>query len=130
MEDSSVAISIDENHRIRTLPDDQYRESEQLEMECASFIQKVQNFNGTIQSLVEILSAQADEIEKAKLQAMGQKLRVEMEAENRKRRQQQLKALIAEKTAELERLNVYYASLEKVEKEQRALIDKLSNNEA
>jgi len=125
-----VAISIDENHRIRTLPDDQYRESEQLEMECASFIQKVQNFNGTIQSLVEILSAQADEIEKAKLQAMGQKLRVEMEAENRKRRQQQLKALIAEKTAELERLNVYYASLEKVEKEQRALIDKLSNNEA
>jgi hypothetical protein len=39
-------------------------------------------------------------------------------------------AMINEKKAELERLNTQYESLQRVESEQKALIEKLTNNEA
>lgn len=38
-------------------------------------------------------------------------------------------ALIAAKSAELERLTKHYNSLEKVERDQKVLIEKLSNND-
>ena len=46
------------------------------------------------------------------------------------RPQHELQAMIAEKKAELERLNVQHDSLQRVEADQKALIEKLTNNEA
>ena len=48
----------------------------------------------------------------------------------RKRKQVELQAIISEKKAELERLNTQYDSLVRVDAEQKALIEKLTNNEA
>ncbi len=59
----------------------------------------------------------------------GQKNKAEMEAEARRRKQQQMRALLQAKEAELERLSAFYLSLERVEREQKALIEKLSNND-
>merc|ERR1719419_603684 len=54
--------------------------------------------------LVEVLDGEASKIEYEKLRAIGQRNRAAMEADSRKRRQQQMQAMIAEKTAEYERL--------------------------
>ena len=45
-------------------------------------------------------------------------------------KQLELQALINEKKAELERLSAQHDSLTRVEAEQKALIEKLTNNEA
>ena len=44
--------------------------------------------------------------------------------------QLEVQAAINEKKAELERLNIQFESLQRVEGEQKALIEKLTNNEA
>ena len=44
--------------------------------------------------------------------------------------QMELQAMINEKKAELERLNLQHESLQRVEADQKALIEKLTNNEA
>merc|ERR1719335_1845390 len=79
--------------------------------------------------LVEVLDGESAKIEKEKLRAIGQRNRAEMEADSRRRRQQQMQAILAEKTTELERLVFQYNSLERVEHEHKVLIEKLSNNE-
>ena len=76
------------------------------------------------------MDGEAKKIERAKLKAIGQRNKLESEVEDRKRQQNELRSVIDEKHAELERLRVEHQSLVKVEQEQRALIEKLSNNEA
>ena len=76
------------------------------------------------------MDGQAMKIERAKLKAIGQRNKLEGDAEERKREQNELRCVIDEKHAELERLRVEHQSLVKVEQEQRAFIEKLSNNEA
>lgn len=56
--------------------------------------------------------------------------RADSEREARKLKQLELQALINEKKAELERLSAQHDSLTRVEAEQKALIEKLTNNEA
>merc|ERR1719443_2252328 len=68
-------------------------------------------------------------LEQEKLRAIGQRNKAEMEADTRRRKEAQMKALIAEKECELERYISQLSSLEKVEQEQMVLIEKLSNNE-
>lgn len=125
-----------------------------LRVNCA----EIEAFNSTVHSLVEVLSTQAEAIEKEKLRAIGARNLAEAEPENRDRRKKEIRALVAEKRAALDRcvcccfrsiavpsylpdccvrvarpshsLRRQYESLEKVEAEQRALIEKLSNNEA
>lgn len=51
------------------------------------------------------------------------------EADNRRRKKEQLEALIAEKQAELERLRAEHESLESIEGEQIKTIERMMNNE-
>ena len=57
------------------------------------------------------------------------KNKVESEQDARRRKVQQMKALLDLKQAQLERHQAYFASLEKVEREQKTLIERLSNND-
>ena len=45
-------------------------------------------------------------------------------------RQAELNAVLADKRGELDRLSFYFESLEKVEREQKAIIDRLRENDA
>lgn len=76
------------------------------------------------------METQAKRIELEKLRAIGQRHRVEGEVDNRIRRKQALQALINEKSMEYERYIQEYDALARVEAEQQALIERLSNNEA
>ena len=91
---------------------------------------EIQSFSDTVNTLVGVLSKQADLIEREKLKAIGQRNLVEHERDVRKRKQQELRSIIAEKRAELERCRLQYECLLRVEAEQKELIEKLSNNES
>merc|ERR1740139_319787 len=79
--------------------------------------------------LVEVLDGEAQKIEFEKLRAIGQRNRADMEASARKQKKLNLEAVTKEREAELERLNFQLSSLERAEREQKALVEKLSNNE-
>ena len=51
------------------------------------------------------------------------------ESESKTNKEQELKLLIKEKQEELDRLRFQFQSLEKIENEQKMLIEKLSNND-
>ncbi len=74
------------------------------------------------------MDTQAKRIERAKLKAIGQRNKVDSEDVNRKRKKEELRAQINEDLTDLERLRAEHDSLNAVELEQRALIEKLSNN--
>merc|ERR1712032_1183792 len=122
-------MGFDEDNRIRVMPKEKFKQTEALEGQCSQFIEKIQQFGGTVQTLVEILDGEAEKIEHEKLRAIGQRNRAEMEAEARRSKSQQMQSLIAEKTSEWQRLDFQLNSLERAEREQKALIEKLSNNE-
>ena len=88
-----------------------------------------QEFSSLISGIVEVLDSNAQRIERAKLKAIGMRNRVLSERENRDQNRRALQAMIAEKTAELERHQTQLQSLNIVEAEQRALVDKLGNAE-
>jgi intraflagellar transport protein 20 len=86
-------------------------------------------FNNLIKSLNELLDNHSKKIEKEKLKALGKRNQLYEEMESREKREKELRVLIREKKEELERLKFQYHSLEKIETEQKNIIEKLSNNE-
>ena len=124
-----LSISFDEDNRIRVLDPEKFRESDHLKGLSMQFITKVISLDENMSSLSECLDDFAVRIEKEKLRALGERNRWESETENRKRKMMELNNYLNEKKAELERYNVELESLEKVEAEQKTLIDKLSSNE-
>ena len=124
-----MAVSFDDDYAIRVLDVDKFKHTEELSEDCNVFVNKIQDFNTTVHTLVEVLDAHAQRIETEKLKAIGQRNRVTAEAENREQVKKSTQALINEKMAELERYSKQHQSLLRIEAEQRALIDKLSNSE-
>mmetsp|Transcript_18852 Transcript_18852/g.38339 ORF Transcript_18852/g.38339 Transcript_18852/m.38339 type:complete len:129 (+) Transcript_18852:289-675(+) len=123
-------IYFDSTYRLRVVEEDKFKDTERLSDECQSFNQKMTQFQETIQKLVEGMHKYAAKIEVAKLKALGQRNRVESEKEVRKIKAAEIQSLINEKKATLERLQLQHESLKKVDQEQRAIIERLGNNEA
>jgi intraflagellar transport protein 20 len=125
-----VSVSFDSEGRIRVLDESRAKATGSLRDETAGYATKVIDFTEAVQTFVGVLDAQAKVIEKEKLRAIGQRNLVDREVDSRKHKKAQQLTLIREREAELERLLQQAQSLEKVEAEQLALIEKLSNNEA
>ena len=75
------------------------------------------------------VSSYPEKIEQYKLRAIGERNKAGLESEHRRRVSSELNAVLHDKRNELERLTFYYESLEKVEREQKAIIDRLRENE-
>ena len=75
-----------------------------------------------------MLETQTKKIEKEKLKALGKRNQLYEEVESREKKEQEIKVLIREKKEELERLKFQFNSLQKIENEQKMIIEKLSNN--
>jgi len=123
----SIQISFDDLNRIRLLDPEEFKQAEALADESTSFINKLGQFTKLTDALVEVLKTQSDKIEQEKLLAIGQRNRIEIEIDTRKRREQEAQSLIAQKQAELHRITEYYNSLLRVEQEQLLIIDKLTS---
>ena len=103
MGDAEVAINFDETGNVRVLDTEKFKDTQEIDKECTTFMTKIKEFEGTVHTLVEVLDGQSKKIEQEKLKAIGQRNRVEGEAENRKRKQEETRAQIREKQAELDR---------------------------
>ncbi|CAN0416412.1 unnamed protein product [Pylaiella littoralis] len=128
-EDHGVQISFDDECRIRVLDPEQFKHSETLEKECRGFVDKIREFNTSVHTIVEVLHENAARIDKEKLRAIGQRNKVEGELEYRLRQKAALQTMLKEKMLELDRQNLQYKSLLRIESEQLALIERLSNSE-
>ena len=127
-----VNVSIDENNSIRVLEQDKFRDSENLKTECIEFLKKIVNFNENVESLITLLDEQGSKIEKEKLRMIGARIKcsqVESDDGQILKEEQALRTTIRERKLEIERLKAEFESLSRVEGDQKALIDKLSNNE-
>ncbi len=122
-------ITFDADGKVRVLEDDKFKATEELEKEARAFIAKIQAFSGSVHGIVDGLSKQAVHIENAKLKAVGQRLLFEAEKEGRDKRAAELRSRIDNRNAELRRLTLELDSLNKLEAEQKEILDKLSENE-
>lgn len=129
-ESHQPTICFDDDCRIRVLDAEKFTHTEELEHESNQFVTKIEEFSSIIRDVAEITEQQAKKIEFEKLRAIGQRHRVEGEVETRARRKHALQGMIKERTMEFERYVEEYDSLARVEAEQQALIERLSNNEA
>ncbi|KAH6596955.1 hypothetical protein BASA50_003777 [Batrachochytrium salamandrivorans] len=119
----SAAISFDEFSKIRILTPEHFDASSKLKEECKEFISKINEFNTIVGMFQGLLAEKASQIEREKLKTIGMKIQVESEVANRKSRQAQMKSLVAERQAELDRLIVQYDSLVRVQQDQQTFID-------
>jgi len=127
--DDKVKISFDSEYRVRVLDEAKFKKSEELEKECSGFLDKIGTFGEKVNSLVEVLEAHAQRIDAQKLKAIGLRMAAENEAEQRQKQERALRAVINEKKAELDRYVAQYQSLERIETEQRVLLEKLCSGE-
>ena len=155
---SSVSISFDEECRIRVLEGEDFAKSKELQQESSNFTSstcylceidtanlspswndartrlpkqtpELNAFNNTVTQLSNALSERSESIDKMKLQAIGQRNIYESARAERKRKRNELANLIKEKLRELDRQNAQLDSLVQVEREQQALIEKLTSSD-
>ena len=152
---SSVSISFDEECRIRVLEGEDFAKSKELQQESSNFTSstfsakstprislrettrepkpeqttELNAFNNTVTQLSNALSERSESIDKMKLQAIGQRNIYESARAERKRKRTELANLIKEKLRELDRQNAQLDSLVQVEREQQALIEKLTSSD-
>jgi intraflagellar transport protein 20 len=125
--DQKVKICYDKDYKVRVLDPIKFEHAIDLENECGNFVAKITDFNGKINSLVEVLETHASRIDERKLKAIGLRIASENECEQRLRKMRTFQALIAEKKAELDRYTTQCQSLERIEAEQKSLIEKMSS---
>ena len=125
-----VTISFDSECKIRVLEESKFEKTQQLANECTDFVSKTGQFTATVQTILQDLEQRSKRIETEKLRAIGQRNNVEAEGETRKRKCRAMLARVAEAQLELERLTAQHDSLQKTELDQKALIEKLCENNA
>lgn len=125
--DDKVKISFDSEYRVRVLEEAKFKKSEELEKECSGFLEKIGTFSDKVNALVEILESHATRIDAQKLKAIGLRMAAENEADQRQRQERALRAVINEKKAELDRYVAQFQSLERIESEQKVLLEKLTS---
>lgn len=122
-----VKVSFDSEYKVRILDETRAKRAAELEKESTGFVEKISTFQEKVAALVEVLESHAQRIDSKKLRAIGLRMATENEADQRARQQRSLEAMIKEKRGELDRYVTQYQSLERIESEQNAQIEKLTN---
>ena len=122
---AAVAPTFDAEGKLRVLAPAAAAATEEIEREAREFVSELQEFSATVGSVVESMGAQAAVIEAEKLRAIGFRVLAEQEQQQRARKLRELPALIEERARETARLAAELESLQKVEAEQKELIERL-----
>lgn len=123
-----IKVSFDSEYKVRILEETKSKRAAELEKESTNFVEKISLFSDKVNSLVDVLESHATRIDSKKLRAIGLRMAAENEADNRMRQQKSLEAAIKEKRGELDRYVTQFQSLQRIESEQNAQIEKLSNS--
>ncbi|KAJ9591379.1 hypothetical protein L9F63_002084 [Diploptera punctata] len=106
-------LYFDELNKIRVLEPEVAQQTGELKEECKDFLEKITEFQKIADGFIQMADMLAKEVEKEKMKAIGARNLLKSVAKQREAEQQQLQALIIEKTMELERLRIQYQSLQK-----------------
>ncbi|XP_069695064.1 intraflagellar transport protein 20 homolog [Periplaneta americana] len=118
-------LYFDELSKIRVLEPEVAQETNELKEECRDFVEKISEFQKIADGFILMVDTLAKEVEKEKMKAIGARNLLKSVAKQREAEEQQLQALIIEKSMELERLRIQYQSLQKTEMDQQELIEHL-----
>lgn len=123
---SKSGLHFDDLNKVRVLDPESAQQTGELKDECREFVEKIAEFQKLVGSFIEVTDNLSKDVEKEKMKAIGSRNLLKSIAKQREAQKQQLQALIAEKTTQLERLRLQQEALQKQEAEQRELIDQFS----
>ncbi|CAI5794915.1 intraflagellar transport protein 20 homolog [Podarcis raffonei] len=118
-----AGFHFDELNKLRVLDPEVSQQTIELKEECKVFVDKIAEFKKIVGSLIELVDQLAKATENEKIKAIGARNLLKSIAKQREAQQQQLQALIAEKTTQLERYRIEYQTLCKIEADQNEFID-------
>lgn len=125
MEEDKVVV-FDTNGAIRIYDPEKFEQLTKTLGAQKDYIQKMDEFKSIVTQTMGIVQQLGQAIEKEKLRAIGSRNVVESENEARKNALVEAQIHLREKQIELDRYIAEYNSLQKVEGEQKAIIQRLS----
>lgn len=125
---SNVDITFDENYAIRILDPEVAHKSQELASLSNGFLEKLGTLSGIVRSTLQAVEESATSLEREKTKAISLRAAVEAQSEMRRQKVVEMQSIIAERKAVLERKAAELNSLLRAEKEQAAIIEKLSNS--
>ncbi|XP_017769382.1 PREDICTED: intraflagellar transport protein 20 homolog [Nicrophorus vespilloides] len=125
---STIGVYFDEVDKVRILEPDVSNQTNVLKDECKIYVEKIDEFQKLIDNFINIMDKLGKEVERQKMKAISTRNIMQTMEKRREVDQQQLQALIMEKSMEVERLKVQLNSLQKQELEQLDIITTLTNN--
>ncbi|XP_056631905.1 intraflagellar transport protein 20 homolog [Diorhabda sublineata] len=120
-------IFFDEVDRICILEPEVSKSTHELKDECQLYTEKIEEFQRLSKKYVDLVQQLGDTIEKEKMKAIGARNILHSMEKQREHNQEQLQAMVSEKTMELERLKIQLTSLQKTEMEQLEIINQLTH---
>ena len=124
--DEERVVQFDSIGSIRIYDPDKFEEAVRALQTQREYLNKMDGFKSLVSQTMTIVEQLGKAIETEKLRAIGMRNVAEREAESRKKAHQEAKIRVQEKQLELDRAASEYSSLQKVEQEQRAVIQRLS----
>ncbi|CAH1379121.1 hypothetical protein MTP99_002870 [Tenebrio molitor] len=119
-------IFFDEVDKVCILEPEISRQTNELKEECQIYVEKMDEFQKIASKFIEMVEHLGKEVESQKIKAIGARNILQSMEKQKENSQQQLQALIAEKSVELERLKIQLNSLQKTEVEQYDIINELA----
>ncbi|KAM8991685.1 intraflagellar transport protein 20 homolog [Ara ararauna] len=119
----AAGLHWDDLNALRVLDPEAAQQTAQLREECGAFLDKIAEFQKIVGSLIELVDQLARAAESEKMKAIGARNLLKSIAKQREAQEQQLQALIAEKKMQLQRYQIEYETLCKIEADQNEFID-------
>lgn len=124
---SQYGIFFDEVDKVRILEPQVSKVTHDLKDECKNYTEKIEEFYRIANKFIKMIGELAQKVENEKIKAIGARNILQSMEKQRENNQQQLQAVINEKTMELERLKIQLNSLQKTEMGQTDLINQLTH---
>jgi hypothetical protein len=83
---SNIKVYFDDTCKLRAFDPVKFKASTELNEDASGFLEKIQSFNGKVNSLSDVLEQNAARIDDEKLHAIGLRMACENETDNRKRK--------------------------------------------
>ncbi|XP_044261122.1 intraflagellar transport protein 20 homolog [Tribolium madens] len=103
------------------------KQTNDLKEICQNYVERLDEFQKIANKFIEMVDQLGREVENQKIKAIGARNILQSMEKQKETNQQQLQALIAEKSIELERLKIQLNSLQKTEMEQNEIINELTH---
>ena len=126
MQDEERVVQFDSVGSIRIYDPEKFEEAVRALQTQREYLNKTDAFKSVVSQTMTIVEQLGKAIETEKLRAIGMRNVAEREVESRKQAKEEALIRVQEKQLELDRAISEYSSLQKVEQEQRAVIQRLS----